>query len=188
MEDQQGTVRGTGEVAGAETAAADKKERALRTRCKKYGISVEYYNAIGEKQGWRCGICGRHQSEFTISLNIDHMHFKVVATPFNNQPGWAPKMWHAIASFRGQILAEAIEVTKSGAVASARRLALPKSVRGLLCPGRYTGCNRLMGRIDDIPWLENTLAYLKNTPASQIENLNEKAWKYQNSVDTRPAL
>lgn len=47
-------------------------------------------------------------------------------------------------------------------------VALPLSVRGLLCPGRYTGCNRLMGRIDKIDWLKKVIAYLENPPAHKV--------------------
>lgn len=43
-----------------------------------------------------------------------------------------------------------------------------KSVRGLLCGGRYAGCNRKLGRVDSITWLENMLEYLKNPPAQQV--------------------
>ena len=31
--------------------------------------------------------------------------------------------------------------------------------RGLLCPGRM-GCNRKLGRVDDLDWLEGTMDYL----------------------------
>jgi hypothetical protein len=43
-----------------------------------------------------------------------------------------------------------------------------ESVRGLLCGGRWAGCNRRLGRIDNVEWLENVVLYLKNPPAQQI--------------------
>jgi len=39
------------------------------------------------------------------------------------------------------------------------------TVRGLLCGGRWAGCNRKLGRIDKIDWLTNVLEYLKEPPA-----------------------
>ena len=58
--------------------------------------------------------------------------------------------------------------TKIEAMAKVRERALPLSVRGLLCAGRYAGCNRKLGRIDQIPWLENMLKYLKDPPAQRL--------------------
>jgi hypothetical protein len=45
------------------------------------------------------------------------------------------------------------------------------TVRGLLCGGRWAGCNRKLGRIDHIEWLERVLLYLKNPPAKQALSL-----------------
>lgn len=41
---------------------------------KKFGISLDDYNKMFEKQKGCCGICNTHQSEFNISLAIDHCH------------------------------------------------------------------------------------------------------------------
>jgi Recombination endonuclease VII len=41
-------------------------------------------------------------------------------------------------------------------------------VRGILCGGRWAGCNRKLGRIDNIDWLEKVLLYLKSPPAKKI--------------------
>lgn len=43
-----------------------------------------------------------------------------------------------------------------------------KSVRGLLCGGRHYGCNRRLGRVDNVFWLQNMVEYLKNPPAQQV--------------------
>jgi hypothetical protein len=59
-------------------------------------------------------------------------------------------------------------MTKKAATEAAREEALPLSVRGLLCAGRYAGCNRKLGRIDDPIWLDRLSAYLKNPPAKKI--------------------
>ena len=44
---------------------------------------------------------------------------------------------------------------------------LPKrqTVRGLLCGGRYAGCNRKLGRLDNEAWLAAALRYVTNPPA-----------------------
>jgi len=39
-----------------------------------YGISIEEYEIMFEKQGGRCAICGKHQSELTKRLFVDHDH------------------------------------------------------------------------------------------------------------------
>jgi hypothetical protein len=43
-----------------------------------------------------------------------------------------------------------------------------KSVRGLLCGGRYAGCNRKLGRVDNAQWLKNMLEYLLDPPAQRV--------------------
>lgn len=43
-----------------------------------------------------------------------------------------------------------------------------KSVRGLLCGGRHFGCNRRLGRVDNVDWLRNALNYLLDPPAQKI--------------------
>jgi hypothetical protein len=47
---------------------------------------------------------------------------------------------------------------------------LPKrnTVRGLLCGGRWAGCNRKLGRIDNSEWLKNALEYISNPPALSV--------------------
>lgn len=152
------------EMVRSEGQDAAKKERNLERRCQKYGITPEFYNRLGESQGWRCACCGRHQNEFSTSLNIDHEHFTVDSY---RSPNAAAK-WSATARFKdGRSLTE-VGPTKAAAVAAVRLQALPASVRGLLCPGRYRGCNRLLGHVDNIRLLESFVAYLKNPPARQI--------------------
>lgn len=48
------------------------------------------------------------------------------------------------------------------------RLVGRSSVRGLLCGGRWHGCNRKLGRIDNLKWLGRVIEYLKNPPAQRI--------------------
>lgn len=48
-------------------------------------------------------------------------------------------------------------------------------VRGLLCGGRYAGCNAKLGHVDDIKWLQAAAAYLEDLPAQdkKVRNAND---------------
>lgn len=50
------------------------------------------------------------------------------------------------------------------------RLKGRESVRGLLCGGRWAGCNRKLGRIDNVKWLRQVLAYIENPPAKGLQS------------------
>jgi Recombination endonuclease VII len=39
-----------------------------------YGMTIEQYNLLFEKQQGKCAICERHQSELTKRLHVDHNH------------------------------------------------------------------------------------------------------------------
>jgi hypothetical protein len=43
-----------------------------------------------------------------------------------------------------------------------------KYVRGILCGGRWAGCNRKLGRVDNIAWLRAAAEYLTHPPAKQL--------------------
>jgi hypothetical protein len=43
-----------------------------------------------------------------------------------------------------------------------------RQVRGILCGGRWSGCNRKIGRIDKIDWVLSVAKYLQNPPARQL--------------------
>jgi len=47
------------------------KEQKLK---KNYGISLEQYNEMFDKQKGRCAICGTHQNELKQMLSVDHCH------------------------------------------------------------------------------------------------------------------
>jgi hypothetical protein len=47
------------------------RERRLKN---KFGITIEDYNQMFEYQDGRCGICGKHQSELSNPLSVDHCH------------------------------------------------------------------------------------------------------------------
>lgn len=42
------------------------------------------------------------------------------------------------------------------------------AVRGLLCGGRWKGCNRKLGNMDKLEWLRQVIHYLENPPAQQF--------------------
>lgn len=41
---------------------------------KKYGITLEQYEELLEKQDHKCAICDKHKDEFKINLAVDHNH------------------------------------------------------------------------------------------------------------------
>jgi len=147
------------------------KDKRLR---KQYGWTLEMYNALGEFQGWRCAGCGRLSK--TAPLNVDHKHFHVEAERVgpNRIPEYAfsTAKWYASVHEFPDI--EVWGMTRKAVEQEARKAALPRSVRGLLCAGRYAGCNRKLGRIDNPVWLRRILAYLENPPAEQIQKVYQK--------------
>lgn len=54
----------------------ERRQHTTRVRNLKnfYGITVEQYEELLEKQNHRCVICSRHADEFKIRLSIDHNH------------------------------------------------------------------------------------------------------------------
>lgn len=54
----------------APPADKSREYRLLRT----YGITVEQYDAILEKQDHKCPVCERHEDEFPTRLAVDHDH------------------------------------------------------------------------------------------------------------------
>lgn len=137
------------------------------------------YWALGVKQGWKCAICGR--SAKNMPLNVDHEHFKVFSRRLTLlEPDDAVIItsglnlrWLAGTEVNGHRVVKYAK-TQKAAIQSVKEDALPLSVRGLLCPGRHgkagSGCcNRLLGRVDNIEWLEASAAYLKNPPAKDLQ-------------------
>lgn len=52
-------------------ASTRRHDRALRA---KFGITEEHYQDLLAAQNFCCGICGRHYTEFTKRLAVDHDH------------------------------------------------------------------------------------------------------------------
>lgn len=52
-----------------------KKEANIRWHLsKRYGITLEQYNDILQKQNNCCAICDKHKDEFKVRLAVDHNH------------------------------------------------------------------------------------------------------------------
>ena len=133
-----------------------------------YFVGEGFYDTLLAEQNGCCGICGRPATDFTVSLNIDHEHFLVKSQRTIKAP---PEMkWCAHTTLKDGREFSVYAQTQKQAIADLKRKVIPQSIRGLLCPGRHTGCNRLLGRVDKIDWLEKSLNYLKNPPASRLTN------------------
>jgi hypothetical protein len=137
-----------------------------------YRWTLAMYNALGERQHWRCAICGREA--LTMPLNVDHEHFKIESRRIITDYPAPEKMWESTTKFKDGRTFRAVGLTKTLAIEALNDLALPASVRGLLCAGRYAGCNRKLGSIDNILWLKNSITYLEHPPA-QGPTLEERS-------------
>ena len=141
-----------------------KKLRAKGQRLWKcYRWTIAMRTALFVAQNGCCATCGRPENP-EHPLNMDHEHFLVDAVKRLH----LSDKWIARATFKDGRYFEEVGPTRAVAVDRARNAALPHSVRGLLCPGRQRGCNRLLGRVDSIQLLENFLKYLKDPPAKKI--------------------
>ena len=164
---RKGQMARSKKAATVETRERDKDKRLRKT----YGITLADYNRILAAQDGRCAICGREPK--TKPLNVDHIHFHVTAhriglsgiLPGNHDPKWMAE----VSEFPN---IRVFGATRVAVEREARRLAFPRSVRGLLCAGRYAGCNRKLGRIDNREWLEKVLAYLLRPPAKEVLDLS----------------
>jgi len=105
-----------------------------------YGLTAKEYMAIFKLQKGTCPLCGR---KLTLP-----QHFGVPAVEG--------------ASRRTEI--DHKHIPKKAKIQPPKR----DLVRGLLCGGRYAGCNAKLGHVDNINWLEAAAKYLKNPPAQQI--------------------
>lgn len=153
-------------MAGTKEKTAEQKERERDKRLRKaYRIGLDTRNEISTVQEHKCGICGRPESDFTTPLQVDHEHFRVEV--FRGTALDADK-WVARATFKDGRWVTVMGPTQKIAKERVRNIALPMSIRGLLCPGRYTGCNRLLGRVDNPDWLAKAKNYVENPPAKKV--------------------
>ena len=157
-------------MARTEKTAADKKDRAKDRRLrKKFGISLEEHNLRRANQRDRCAICAGPLDAYGPA-HTDHFHFKVKAFRAT-QPCPKDLKWYAQAyDERGRVVFLQRAGTKEQAVKAVRTVAMPWSIRGLLC----FKCNKGLGSIerffDAASHPENLLPvieYLKNRLTSQ---------------------
>jgi Recombination endonuclease VII len=135
---------------------------------KEYRWTLEMYNELDRIQHHQCAICNRL---FKTGGNLDHEHFKIETSRMSptSKTGWL-----ASTTFKDGRRFFLQRKTKKDAIDALRDVALPASVRGLLCPGRHGSaghgcCNRLLGRVDDISWLQQSINYLKDPPAKKLQ-------------------
>lgn len=50
-------------------------------------------------------------------------------------------------------------------------------VRGLLCGGRYAGCNAKLGHVDNAEWLRKAADYVENPPAQEVFRIAKESEK-----------
>ena len=142
-----------------------KKEKAKDKRLRKtYDWTLEMYDALLAEQGGACAGCGKPAT--LKRMNLDHHHFHIHARRCA-VPDAVNAKWVARADIDGCTWHWGN--TKKAVTEAARKEALPLSVRGILCAGRYgTGCNTKIGRADDPVWHDKISVYLKNPPAKKI--------------------
>lgn len=123
---------------------------------KHYGITLAEKQAIIALQEQKCSVCGLPFTE-GVRTEVDHEHIKVLSA-IRSELGWT-----ATTQFRSWWAK-----TKAEAIRGAKKASLRFSVRGVLCGGRYKGCNKKMGRVDNAKWLQNASIYISNPPAHKI--------------------
>ena len=120
-------------MAEIETKKYTPQERARdKYYQRNFGITLEDYNRILASQNGGCAVCGfRPLNGQHMNLAVDHAHFKVLAIRSTNtgregdEKGWLT----SVPEYNVLCWAK----TKTEAVKLAKKIAMPKSVRGLLC-------------------------------------------------------
>lgn len=118
-----------------------------------YGLSLEEYCAMYTFQDGKCAICKR---PLLVNESLP------IAPPGEGDPT------------RAEVDHE--HVPKSVKPQPEKK----DTVRGLLCGGRYAGCNARLGRVDDIEWLRSAANYLETLPAQKLIKIMEENRKKSN--------
>ncbi len=137
----------------------------------KYGISLAEREALMKEQDYKCPGCGRDLRECRLEVDHEHVTLKMItALRYDSSAPYARhgKSWAAYVTLSGGRKIEAHAGTKTDAIAKVKQAAKRASVRGVMCGGRYAGCNRKIGRIDNVGWLNNIVKYLNDPPARRI--------------------
>jgi len=137
----------------------------------KYGITLAERDEIMKYQDYKCPGCGRDLRECRPEVDHEHITMKMIDVVLVKgsvfeQIGFTDK-WIASVIVGGKRITARAQ-TKTAVIKLVKQAAKRPSVRGICCGGRYAGCNRKMGRLDNIPWLENTVKYLKSPPARTV--------------------
>jgi hypothetical protein len=111
----------------------------------KYGITLEEYEELFRFQNGKCAICGR-----LLALN----KFEGILQD--------PTLGRAEVDHKHYLKKDAKKVDKKS------------TVRGILCGGRYAGCNAKLGHVDNVEWLRAAATYLENPPAQQLFQKGKK--------------
>src|ERR1017187_53944 len=103
-----------------------------------YGLTIDEYVAMWTYQGGKCGICHK-----PIMISI------------------GGKVYGA-GGLRSEI--------DHRHITGKAKFEVPKkhTVRGLMCGGRYKGCNKRLGHVDDVSWLRGAERYVANPPAYHV--------------------
>jgi hypothetical protein len=132
------------------------KARDSRLR-KKYGITLEEYNAMLAEQGGGCAGCGGVGK--TRSLHVDHDH-QYAHLPIETRRGIPiirESRWVSQSTYCG-ILFRSEGPTKSAAIRQMRQRLKRESVRGILC----FPCNGSLRKLRNNPQIaENLAKYLR---------------------------
>lgn len=104
-----------------------------------YGLTLNEYLSLWDLQGGRCAIC---QKQLDKAVGV---------------PGWQSQTESSTRHGRPEVDHE-----------HGHKDVSKRYVRGILCGGRWSGCNRKIGRIDHIEWLKSVVDYLENPPAQQL--------------------
>lgn len=139
------------QIPAIEKAVADRKRDAYLRR--KYGISLNEYNEMLDKQSGVCYVC--QKPPVTRSLAVDHDHKFL----YIKRRSWKDNsMWFADADYRG-LRHLGTGLTRSGAVQALKKALSRSSIRGLLCPNCNSGLRKYS---DDPERFERAAKYLRD--------------------------
>lgn len=117
------------------------KERQLKFT---YGITLAEYEELFSFQKGKCAICEK-----------DLLMFKVPTPVPKKEAGGRAEVDHK-------------HISKKERNKMKTKIPDKNLVRGLLCGGRWAGCNHKLGRVDNAGWLRKALIYVESPPAQQM--------------------